>query len=45
MEIAGLSMSVEQVQHVLAMDQDLGILDSFVGKGIAYNPVRVWVEF
>ena len=44
-EIAGLSMSVEQVQHVLAMDQDLGILDSLVGEGIAYHPVRVWVEF
>lgn len=45
MEIAGLSMSVEQVQHVLPMDKDFHILDSLVGEGIAHHPIRIGVKF
>jgi hypothetical protein len=45
MEIAGLSVSVEQVQHMFALDQDLRILDSLVREGIAHYTVRIGVKF
>ena len=44
MKVAGLSVCIEQMQHMLVLYQYLTIEDALIWEGIAHHAVRVRVE-